>query len=139
MTDVSPTQKAKEAIDPRCKEEKKRRNSDPIQKDNEWKRQFKREEIDKTDFSNSFVEQPFWLKGEIYEVYHEGGKVKSIVTLLTFVAFFYLSMTEKIGKDNFMLIVGMIATYFFNKDSSEKKEQVSNNISNKNYEIIDDE
>ena len=80
MTDVSPTQKAKEAIDPRCKEEKKRRNSDPIQKDNEWKRQFKREEIDKTDFSNSFVEQPFWLKGEIYEVYHEGGKVKSIVT-----------------------------------------------------------
>ena len=83
MTDVSPTQKAKEAIDPRCKDEKTRRNSDPIQKDNEWKRQFKREEIDKTDFSNSFVEQPFWLKGEIYEVYHEGGKVKSIVTILS--------------------------------------------------------
>lgn len=66
-------------------------------------------------------------------------KVKSIVTLLTFVAFFYLSITEKIGRDNFMLIVGMIATYFFNKDSSEKKEQVSNGISDKNYEIIDDE
>ena len=66
-------------------------------------------------------------------------KVKSIVTLLTFVAFFYLSMTEKVGRDNFMLIVGMITTYFFNKDSSEKKEQVSNDISNKNYEIIDDE
>lgn len=47
-------------------------------------------------------------------------KVKSIVTLLTFVAFFYLSITEKIGRDNFMLIVGMIATYFFNKDGNTK-------------------
>ena len=47
-------------------------------------------------------------------------KVKSMVTLLTFVAFFYLSITEKIGKDNFMLITGMIATYFFNKDSTDK-------------------
>lgn len=66
-------------------------------------------------------------------------KVKSIVTLLTFVAFFYLSITEKIGRDNFMLIMGMIATYFFNKDSSEKKEQVSNETSDKIYEVIDDE
>ncbi len=66
-------------------------------------------------------------------------KVKSIVTLLTFVAFFYLSITEKIGRDNFMLIVGMIATYFFNKDSSDKKKLINNDISNKNYEIIDDE
>lgn len=66
-------------------------------------------------------------------------KVKSMVTLLTFVAFFYLSITEKIGRDNFMLIIGMIATYFFNKDSSEKKEQVSNETSDKIYEVIDDE
>ncbi len=66
-------------------------------------------------------------------------KVKSIVTLLTFVAFFYLSITEKMGRDNFMLIMGMIATYFFNKDSSEKKEQVSNETSDKIYEVIDDE
>lgn len=47
-------------------------------------------------------------------------KVKSIITLLTFVAFFYLSISEKIGSDNFMLIIGMIATYFFNKDNSDK-------------------
>lgn len=47
-------------------------------------------------------------------------KVKSIITLLTFGAFFYLSITEKIGSDNFMLIMGMIATYFFNKDNSDK-------------------
>lgn len=86
MTDISPTQKAKEAIHPKIQEEKKRRNSDPIKKDNEWKRQFTREEIAKNDYSNSFVEQPFWLKGEIYEVFHEdneGGKVKSIVTILS--------------------------------------------------------
>lgn len=66
-------------------------------------------------------------------------KVKSIVTLLTFVAFFYLSVTEKIGRDNFMLIVGMIATYFFNKDNSEKKEQFGNEMNDKIYEVIDDE
>jgi len=66
-------------------------------------------------------------------------KVKSMVTLLTFVAFFYLSITEKIGRDNFMLIVGMIATYFFNKDSSEKKEQDNEEITDKIYEVIDDE
>lgn len=47
-------------------------------------------------------------------------KVKSIITILTFVAFFYLSITDKIGRDNFMLIMGMIATYFFNKDNKEK-------------------
>ena len=46
-------------------------------------------------------------------------KVKSIITLLTFGAIFYLSITEKISTDNFMLILGMIATYFFNKDKKE--------------------
>ena len=47
-------------------------------------------------------------------------KVKSIITLLSFGAFFYLSVTEKISVDNFMLILGMIATYFFNKDANTK-------------------
>lgn len=47
-------------------------------------------------------------------------KVKSIITLLTFGAFFYLSITGKINVDNFMLILGMIATYFFNKDVNTK-------------------
>lgn len=46
-------------------------------------------------------------------------KVKSLITLLSFGAFF-LSVTEKINVDNFMLILGMIATYFFNKDTKEK-------------------
>ena len=55
-------------------------------------------------------------------------KVKSMVTLLTFVAFFYLSITEKIGKDNFMLIMGMIATYFFNKDSTDKLSNLKENV-----------
>lgn len=45
-------------------------------------------------------------------------KVKSIITLLTFSAFFILSINEKIGIDNFMLILGMISTYFFNSMSS---------------------
>lgn len=47
-------------------------------------------------------------------------KVKSLITLLSFGTFFYLSVTEKINVDNFMLILGMIATYFFNKDNKEK-------------------
>lgn len=59
-------------------------------------------------------------------------KVKSIITLLTFVAFFYLSISEKIGSDNFMLIIGMIATYFFNKDNSEK-------LKNKSMEVVKNE
>lgn len=59
-------------------------------------------------------------------------KVKSIITLLTFVAFFYLSVTRKIGSDNFMLIIGMIATYFFNKDNSDKTK-------NKSTEVMKDE
>lgn len=42
-------------------------------------------------------------------------KVKSIITLLSFGAFFYLSLVGKIDIDNFMLILGMISTYFFNK------------------------
>lgn len=48
-------------------------------------------------------------------------KVKSIITLLSFIAFFYLSVIGKINIDNFMLILGMIATYFFNKNITEKE------------------
>ena len=43
-------------------------------------------------------------------------KVKSIITILTFIIFAYLSIKGKIDTDNFMLILGMISTYFFNKD-----------------------
>lgn len=67
-------------------------------------------------------------------------KVKSIITLLMFIAFFYLSVTEKIGSDNFMLIIGMIATYFFNKDSLDKKEnKYEEKLNEKIYEVINDE
>ena len=52
-------------------------------------------------------------------------KVKSIITLLSFGAFFYLSVTEKINVDNFMLILGMIATYFFNKDTKGGTSKIS--------------
>ena len=45
-------------------------------------------------------------------------KVKSIITLITFSAFFYLSIIGKIDTDNFMLILGMISTYFFTKKSN---------------------
>lgn len=49
-------------------------------------------------------------------------KVKSIITLLSFSAFFILSIKGKIGVDNFMLILGMIATYFFNKKGTNNEE-----------------
>ena len=54
-------------------------------------------------------------------------KVKSIITLLTFAAFFYLSVSGRIDSDNFMLVVGMIATYFFNKDQINKTKSNNNN------------
>lgn len=65
-------------------------------------------------------------------------KVKSIITLLTFAAFFYLSVSGRIDSDNFMLVVGMIATYFFNKDQIDKTK--SNNSNQEPiYEVIEDE
>ena len=46
-------------------------------------------------------------------------KVKSIITILSFLAFFYLSVTSKIDTSDFMLILSMIGTYFFNKDNKK--------------------
>ena len=60
------------------------------------------------------------MKEKIVKALIDLLKVKSIITLLSFVAFFYLSIIGKIGKDNFMLILGMIATYFFNRNKSER-------------------
>ena len=45
-------------------------------------------------------------------------KVKSIITILSFLTFLYLSFIGRIDIDNFMLILGMISTYFFNKDKN---------------------
>ena len=65
-------------------------------------------------------------------------KVKSIITLLTFAAFFYLSVSGRIDRDNFMIVVGMIETYFFNKDQIDKTK--SNNSNQEPiYEVIEDE
>lgn len=63
------------------------------------------------------------MKEKMYSALISLLKVKSIITLLSFGAFFYLSITEKIQVDNFMLILGMIATYFFNKDNKEKGDE----------------
>lgn len=60
------------------------------------------------------------MKEKIVKALVDLLKVKSIITLLSFVAFFYLSIIGKIGTDNFMLILGMIATYFFNRNKSER-------------------
>ena len=60
------------------------------------------------------------MKKKIVKALIDLLKVKSIITLLSFVAFFYLSVVGKIGTDNFMLILGMIATYFFNRNKSER-------------------
>lgn len=49
-------------------------------------------------------------------------KVKSIITILTFITFTYLSIKGKIDIDNFMLILGMISTYFFTKKEKNTDE-----------------
>lgn len=49
-------------------------------------------------------------------------KVKSIITLLAFGAFFVLSVNEQIDIDNFMLILGMISTYFFSRKDVKTDE-----------------
>ena len=49
-------------------------------------------------------------------------KVKSIITLLAFGAFFVLSVNEQIDIDNFMLILGMISTYFFSRKNVKTDE-----------------
>ena len=46
-------------------------------------------------------------------------KVKSIITLSTFATFTYLSIVGKIDAKDFMFILGMVATYYFNKDNKE--------------------
>lgn len=48
-------------------------------------------------------------------------KVKSIITLLTTIVFCYLAVIGKIDSEQFMLILAMVFTYYFNKDS--KKEE----------------
>ena len=49
-------------------------------------------------------------------------KVKSIITLLSFIAFFYLSIIGRIDSDNFMMILSMITTYFFTKKNNTEED-----------------
>ena len=49
-------------------------------------------------------------------------KVISIITFLAFGAFFVLSVNEQIDIDNFMLILGMISTYFFSRKNVKTDE-----------------
>lgn len=48
-------------------------------------------------------------------------KVKSIISLVSVFTFTYLSIIGKIDPKDFMLILGMIITYYFNKDQKEIK------------------
>ena len=56
------------------------------------------------------------MKDNMLKALIELLKVKSIITILSFLVFLYLAIIGKINSDNFMLILSMIATYFFNKD-----------------------
>jgi hypothetical protein len=49
-------------------------------------------------------------------------KVKTIITLLVFGVFAYLSIVGKIEAKDFMLILGMVATYYFNKDNKKQPD-----------------
>lgn len=61
------------------------------------------------------------MKEKIISQLCELLKVKSIITMIAFIAFFYLAITSKLDTDNFMLVLGMITTYFFNKDQKENE------------------
>lgn len=66
------------------------------------------------------------MKEKIISQLCELLKVKSIITIIAFIAFFYLAITSKLDTDNFMLVLGMITTYFFNKDQKEDIHEESN-------------
>lgn len=60
------------------------------------------------------------MKEKIISQLCELLKVKSIITIIAFIAF-YLAITSRLDTDNFMLVLGMITTYFFNKDQKEEE------------------
>ena len=60
-------------------------------------------------------------------------KVKTIITLLVFSVFAYLSVIGKIEAKDFMLILGMVATYYFNKDTKEVKQEEAENPNKDEY------
>lgn len=50
-------------------------------------------------------------------------KIKNIITLMATFVFVTLALKGTIGTDNVMLVVGMVFTYFFNKDVSDKGDK----------------
>lgn len=48
-------------------------------------------------------------------------KIKNIITLMATIVFMVLALSGTIGTDNVMLVVGMVFTYFFNKDVKDKE------------------
>lgn len=50
-------------------------------------------------------------------------KIKNIITLMAMTVFMVMALTGTIQTDNVMLVVGMIVTYFFNKDITDSKER----------------
>lgn len=47
-------------------------------------------------------------------------KIKSIITLMTMTVFTIMALTGKIDTDNVMMVVGMVVTYFFAKQDTQK-------------------
>ena len=48
-------------------------------------------------------------------------KLKSIITLLVTMLFCYLSVKGILPVDTITMVIGMVFTYYFNKDSVDKK------------------
>lgn len=47
-------------------------------------------------------------------------KVKSIITILVFGVFCYLSIIGKVDAQQFMLVLSMVATYYFSKKDNKE-------------------
>lgn len=47
-------------------------------------------------------------------------KVKSLITLLVFGVFCYLSIIGKVDAQQFMLVLSMVATYYFAKKDNKE-------------------
>lgn len=56
------------------------------------------------------------LKNKLIELL----KVKSIITILVFGVFCYLSIIGKVDAQQFMLVLSMVATYYFSKKESKE-------------------
>jgi thioredoxin-related protein len=56
------------------------------------------------------------LKNKLIELL----KVKSIITILVFGVFCYLSIIGKVDAQQFMLVLSMVATYYFSKKDNKE-------------------